>query len=939
MLGKRRAICLFLLIVLLAAPAAADISQKFSFQNPEDDMVGWLWSIYEPCNYEGGYSVEITNLTDATAYDFDWEPLAYRRIGPGLDVNFLRTQGFEAYVPSHGPFAYFAWSTMDSWNEYYKVGDYPYLVVYDDEDNPIGDVSEAYCGEVIPTTRHESRWEVIRKYNKCQLFKNGVFYSNESDCTETFYEMYIFPQVSDFGCEYAGYKDLIIGGGSPHMISGPPRSWYVAKDLVDPSLSGLYDQYGNVVYDSTMHFHWSTGMLDGSMPGIPTWEYFVKVKNMQTEETVWTYDLHNDIYRGDCCDEIPCYYCWCWPPEEAYSLTGTVDFDFGTNIIDAGKPYGAYQIGFYKGDNLIAWDYFIYKANGATVTFNKGTYTQGEVIRADVEVSGTYWQPETYTYRFDILDLTGEVVDTDPITSQTAILYYDSDEYPAGDYYGVVIATKRSDASEYTLGFDLFTIADYVDVQGYTMDGYANSLLSGVLVNESQTPYWYNTTASGGLYNLSGMFTGITISVNASHPGYNFSTYGWNPITYGLYDVNLTLLPDYIPNNTAFVGVIQVDWSGAPVDGATVYISNLSWSTTTTSNLAGYYIFDNLLGGSDYTLSAYKTGYGNASYVNTSTTVSGQTVTRNLNLAPEYTVTITVKNQETGLAITDEVAVSITPTGEESTTTTGIVTFDLGYGLYTATAISNDYVTTSQSFVMTGDKSVSIYMAPKSTASQGTTTFYSQRQVKIKIVDGYGNPLEGAHVVVNYIASQLPSTDVNWLVSAFGITEAVALDMVNSSVAMSGWTATDGATVFTMFPSLTYGITITNATIGLDNYRTLAPADLDYTIYCPLAGQTGGSSMVEQLGNTSMWYEVPDSQHMTFCGGYTDSSGYTTDLEFHVWKWGNTTSMAGLPTQVYSYDFGAVGTTDYVEDCNYTATIIHGDEYKWQWNISRSQAV
>jgi hypothetical protein len=938
MLGKWRVVCLLILVLILVAPAAADISQKFSFQNPEDDMVGWLWYPYEPCDYPGGQDVKITNLTDDEEYDWDWSPVEYRRVGPGLDVNFLRAKGYDAYIPSSGPFAYFAWSTMDSWNEHYKVGDYPTFNLKNDDDDYVGYVSPWYDGEVVPTTTWENRWEVIRKYNKCQVWKNGVFYYNYTDCTETFYKLLLAPSLTDFGCEFTGIKDLIIGGGSPNMISTPSHSWYVAKDLVSPDLSGLYDEYGNVVYDSIMHFHWSVGMLDGgSMPGRPYWNYSVKVKALSEGMTVWETSLDSQMYHPDCQDILPGYYYCYGDTGYPYSTTGTVDFDFGTSIIGAGKPFGVYEVGLYKGDNLIAWDYFVYKANGATVIFSKGTYSQGEVVIADTDISGAYWQPTVYTYRFDILDIYGNVIDTDAVDSQTMRLAYASGDWPAGDYYGLVTAVKRSDSTEYTLGFDIFTIADYVDMAGYTMDGYANSLLSGTLVNESQSPAWFNTTASGGLYNLSGFVTGIEIGVNASHPGYTFSPYGWAPVTYGTYDVNLTLLPVFIPNNTAFVGLVRVDWNKNPIDGATAYISNGSWSSTTTTNLAGYYIFDNLAAGEVYTLSAYKMGYGNESTANSTAAVAGVATIHDMDITPEYLVTINVKNLETGMPITDPVEIAITPTGESNITSTGSAVFDMGYGVYTATVTSNDYVTGSSAFIVTKDKSVSIYLTPKSSQSQGSITYYTQKQVRFKIVDAFGTPLAGANVTANYISTTLPSTDPTWLISAFGISSTVAGEMTNSGLAMAGLTAADGGLVFTMFPSLTYGLTITDAVRGINHYTTIMPQDSDYIIYTALPSQAvqNSSYMPGQLGNTSIYVVEPDPNHVTFCIRYIDSSALTTNLKFDVWKWANSSTPGMIPVNVYHVDLGNPGAS-LVTDCSYTAVNIRGDEYRFVYNATRS---
>jgi len=162
--------------------------------------------------------------------------------------------------------------------------------------------------------------------------------------------------------------------------------------------------------------------------------------------------------------------------------------------------------------------------------------------------------------------------------------------------------------------------------------------------------------------------------------------------------------------------------------------------------------------------------------------------------------------------------------------------------------------------------------------------------------------------------------------------------MLNGSIAMSGWTDSSGVVNFMMFPAISYQIVLENATIGLGHSTILSPKDSSYVIYSALANQFSGNSTLDQLGNTTsplLWITEPDIYHVTFCGGFRDTSSLTTDLIFEVWQYGNTTSSVGLPAQKYVYDFGNPGT-NYITDCNFTAINQKGDEYKWFWNISRS---
>jgi len=218
---------------------------------------------------------------------------------------------------------------------------------------------------------------------------------------------------------------------------------------------------------------------------------------------------------------------------------------------------------------------------------------------------------------------------------------------------------------------------------------------------------------------------------------------------------------------------------------------------------------------------------------------------------------------------------------------------------------------------------------------QSQVIYYTQRQVRLKAVDAYGVPLPNANITVNYISSDLPNTSASWLTSAFGITDAVAGEMTSNGIAATGWTGGDGSSTFVMFPALRYGITLTNASIGLNHYTTLSPQDTDYVIYCPLSTQRAANSTQAMLGNTSLWVTFPNISFVTFNFGYQDLSGLTTTVNYSVWKWANvSTHNAGLPQLMYSIDL--IPGTGYVTDQNYSARNIWGDEYKFVYNATRS---
>jgi len=210
-------------------------------------------------------------------------------------------------------------------------------------------------------------------------------------------------------------------------------------------------------------------------------------------------------------------------------------------------------------------------------------------------------------------------------------------------------------------------------------------------------------------------------------------------------------------------------------------------------------------------------------------------------------------------------------------------------------------------------------------------TWYTQRLVKIKVVDAYGAPIPNANLSLNYMASTLPSTNSSWLTAAFGITDAVASDMTNSGLAMQSYTSNDGSLTFMMFPALTYGMTITNATIGLNNYQTITPSDTDYTVFCPLPYQNINSQVFgkqTQLAQNLLYVSQINATAVMINFQYQDTAAATTAVTWNVTNW-NTGAV------VYGRTFGNPGTGLLID--NYTVlTVPAGVDYRFAYEATRN---
>ena len=239
------------------------------------------------------------------------------------------------------------------------------------------------------------------------------------------------------------------------------------------------------------------------------------------------------------------------------------------------------------------------------------------------------------------------------------------------------------------------------------------------------------------------------------------------------------------------------------------------------------------------------------------------------------------------------------------------------------THVYSNYGVFSVNLTIASDVSTAYLYKPSYITITATpiTAWYTQKLVRLKTVDAYGNDLEGSNISVSYISNTLPSKDITWLTSAFGISQIVATQMVSGSTAMQGYTGTDGSVSFMMFPAIQYGITITNTTTGLSKYVTIYPQDTDYVIKCELPSQIAPTSRTVYLYNSSLYVTEPNASWITWNIIYSDTSGYTTGLTWNVTCWNNMTEM-------YSKTWGALGSGDVVAD-NYTfPSVPAGVEYR-----------
>jgi PKD repeat protein len=308
-----------------------------------------------------------------------------------------------------------------------------------------------------------------------------------------------------------------------------------------------------------------------------------------------------------------------------------------------------------------------------------------------------------------------------------------------------------------------------------------------------------------------------------------------------------------------------------------------------TFNQGNYSISLNITNATTYAVSSQTT------WINVSPYVPSGSNPLDILMDGAYVQTFHITDSSTGEPI--PVVNLLDNSGVSYTTTNGTGYLTEAGGAYAVYFTSTGYSGHSVSYVADADESHDVQLVKSSTAIAGTNIIYTQRQVRIRVVDLYGKALTPVTLTASYKASSLPSggqTSTEFLQQAFGVSAAVAADMQDSSLAMTAVTGRDGSNTFTMFPSLTYNITMVNTTMGVACMQDLSPQDTDYMLYCPTGAQAAANVAVplaQQLNRSYVWITEPNASYVKINSQYQDLLGKTTNVKFNVTCVDNNTQL------------------------------------------------
>ena len=570
-----------LALLLILALAGVVSATSLNFQNPGDNTSVVLYS-----NLPGGGS-SYYGWSESTVGGNSYMTIGVTSGGSGAHSDYVGITLPRAYPMTYAAATYMQGS---------GTGQGPGIALLDANRNLMYGINLGNNGQ--PTTRIEVKMDG----GIARVYKNGVLFASSGTLAQT--PSYIVFGIgrtiwSSYGFT-VNWDDVVWAEPNTLVMSLPEsdnNAFVIMKDVINPAASGLWNTTSNTQANANyMTGTWSRG--NGT----------IGADVAQPNESI------EFRYLGT--DQV---YATNWT---GTGYTGTMAWNIKTMLIDAGAPQGTY--GLYRPKTGEYGDSILFKSNGAQVSWNADEYSVGDTGTALYYIlDGGYWDTSLFSYKLCVLDSYYQFIQNTSLTASSGSVTYDwTEDNAEGVYHAWLIATNH-DGYEYILGSDYAELVAFFGYGGYVNDGYTTLPISGANVNVSQgmTAIYNGTSGFNGNYSTGPLFgTGGSVFFNVTKYGYNPYQYSFVPLSSGsTYDLNLTIYPSAGSGEAGGLGiggVIRDATIGRPIQGATVYLTNVSNSQqySKTTNMAGGYICDlgttcSLVSGRVYAVNASKISY------------------------------------------------------------------------------------------------------------------------------------------------------------------------------------------------------------------------------------------------------------------------------------------------------------------------------------------
>lgn len=550
-----------------------------------------------------------------------------------------------------------------------------------------------------------------------------------------------------------------------------------------------------------------------------------------------------------------------YPDSTFYDYTYKIKvMDYATGQIFSTDPFTVDHgnVAFHRS-SLLGYNYGIYKfmttKDDATLHYEVLTYIPpGEegnlvgftddqiVIGEEATVTWTLINYNAALYDYEIrikpIEETAAIVKTFVLDASSGSVDWNTIDETQGFYVAFLARiTKLNPSADFDLAYGYTNLVEKIKISGYAYNMLTGGLMSGVDVVYKQGATTYSdTTNVSGYYMVEDLMPNVYTLVNATKA--NYVHHNWTLIPpSGFHTVDLYLYPSNMGPYPKIGGQVLSYPYYQVVEGATVSITNYTWSDTNTTTAFGYYEFnsgDGLNASCEYMLNVSATGYFTSNDTNVTAAAASFTELYFV-LEPSLTLTLRARDRDTGGYLS---VFNATINSTVYSTTDGVLVISsLGYQWYEDIPIqAPDYQMALLTILMYEDKEETVELSRVPAASvAGIGMYMPPHNVHFTVQDIFFRKKEDVSVTVAVLDTTM--ADWNWLHSIYGYDE----DTYTQNTTMSDITDSMGGVTFLMVPAIRYKIKFVNDALGIDKTMNIYPHKNDYTVIVS-SGLFGGLS-------------------------------------------------------------------------------------------------
>ena len=434
------------------------------------------------------------------------------------------------------------------------------------------------------------RYEFIITSGVCRVYRNGAWIATSGALATNPYYFYVQ------GATTSSFDDFVVGYvEDPVIIGSLPSDWFIMFSASSPASTGLY----------------MLNPYNSSAPFLKNSNYFGVSygRGSNASTTLRVTDPTGSVMIS----------------QPVTNSSGELTLPISSLASSGIIRNGLWRVSL--ADSATS-GYFWVMGSGASGAWSQESYTQGDTATFSYTILDSSWNAGTSTYRFDVLDVYGNVVDTQSITTQTGSksVTTDSTKYPSGVYYGAVIQTTGGEDT--WLAADAMEVSAYIKYVGGIYDAESEAqITSNVTVTINQGSIADTTYTTTGVYNSTdglAFGTGSLTTFTVSASGYQTSVTSFTPLAAKTIVKNITLIRSSptCPVGICLGGLANETVYSRPVPAVTIAITNATYgeSYTTSTNSVGWYNLGESDGvfftnGRCYSVTASKPGYTGNTYL------------------------------------------------------------------------------------------------------------------------------------------------------------------------------------------------------------------------------------------------------------------------------------------------------------------------------------